>query len=180
MTCIVGLVEDETIFMGCDSMVTTGYTTQLLTLKKVFRNRDMLIGFSGSVRMCNLLQYAFTIPEHPDYMSIETYLTTSFIDALRTLLKDTGNATKTNEQEQSLGYFLLGYKKRLFTIGSDYSLIEVMEGYNSVGSGSEIALGAMFATQHSDIKPKKRIELALKAATHYCNGVNEPYYFEAV
>lgn len=179
MTCIVGLVEDKKVYMGGDSTV-TGYVSQTMTLRKVFKHQNCLIGYSGSVRMCNLLQYAFTVPEHPDDMSVEHYLTTVFVDALRTLMKEAGNATKVNEQESSTGYFLIGYHGRLFNISADYSLVEVAEGFDAVGSGSSVALGAMYATRHMSLKPKKRIELALEAASHLCWGVGEPFYIESL
>ncbi len=179
MTCIVGLVEDKKVYMGGDSMV-TGYVTQIMTFRKVFKHNNCIIGYSGSVRMCNLLQYAFTVPEHSDGVSVEQYLTTTFVDALRTLMKDAGNATKVNEQEGSTGFFLIGYRGRLFKISSDYSLTEVAEGFDAVGSGSDVALGAMYATKQMSLKPKKRIELALEAASHLCWGVGEPFYVESL
>lgn len=179
MTCIVGLVEDGKVYIGGDSAATTNYVTQTLTFRKVFRYKDnCLMGYSGSVRMVNLLQYAFKMPDKPGDMSMECYFATLFADALRTTMKDAGNATKTNEQEQASGYFLVGYQERLFRIGFDYSVVEVAEGFDAIGSGNEVALGAMHATKDMSLVPQKRIELALQAASYFSSGVRGPFFIE--
>ena len=177
MTCIAAVVWGNKVTMGGDSAV-TGYVEQTLAAKKVFRHGSFLLGYSGSVRMCNLLAYVFAPPELPADMPIERYLTTLFADALRTALKDAGNAYKEKEQEQSAGYFLLGYRDRLFRIGSDYSFVEVCEGYDAIGSGCEVALGALHATHSLELAPRKRIELALEAAADFCTGVGGPFTIE--
>lgn len=179
MTCIVGLIDGKTVYMGADSAV-TGHVTQTLVSKKIFQHGKCLIGYSGSLRMANLLKHAFTPPEHPKGMEDEKYLTTLFVDALRTVLKDAGNATKINEQESGTGYFLVGYQCRLFEIGFDYSVSEVANGFDSVGSGNQVALGAIHATRNMSLIPSKRIELALEAAADFCYGVRGPFYIETL
>lgn len=181
MTCIVGLVDEEggKVYMGGDSAVSS-FVIQTFVQKKVFRHGDFLIGYSGSVRMLQLLQFAFAPPEHPTEMSSERYLTTLFVDELRKLLKETGNAAKVNEQETSTGSFLVGYRGRLFRIGFDYAMVEVADGFDAIGSGNEVALGAMYATRHMSLVPQKRLELALCAAADLCFGVRAPFTIEVV
>lgn len=181
MTCIVGLVEHGKVFIGGDSCVSRGYIQQTMTAqKKVFRHGNFLIGYSGSLRMEQLLQFAFSPPEHPKDLSIERYLATLFVDALRNALKEAGNAMKQNEQESSPGYFLVGYQGRLVTIESDYSFTEIADGFDAIGSGNEVALGAMHATKDMSLIPQKRIELALEAAAAYCRGVRGPFVIEGL
>lgn len=179
MTCIVGLIEDGKVYMGGDSAVTT-YVVQSLALKKVFRLADCVIGCAGSLRILNLLAYAFSIPAQPEEVSVECYFTTLFVDALRALLKEAGSVTKQNEKEENLGYFLVGYQGRLFQISSDYSVMEVTDNFNTIGSGHEVALGALYATKDMSMQPQKRIELALQAASHFCSGVNGPFHVEVL
>lgn len=180
MTCIIGLVDDGKVYIGGDSAATTSYVTQTMTFRKVFRLNDCLIGYSGSVRMVNLLQYAFKLPEKPEDMNLEHYFVTHFVDALRTTIKDAGNAVKENEKEASTGYFLIGYQGRLFRISFDYSVMEVAEGFDAIGSGNEVALGAMYATKDMSLIPQKRIELALQAASYFSAGVRAPFVIEVV
>lgn len=179
MTCIVGLIENGQVHMGGDSAVSY-YVVQTLVQRKVFRHGNFLLGYSGSVRMLQLLQFAFAPPEHPTDMGVERYLTTLFVDELRKLLKDAGNAGKEKEQESSTGYFLIGYRGRLFRVGFDYGIGEVAEGFDAIGSGCQVALGALHATQQMSLVPQKRLELALRAAADLCQGVGTPFTFEVL
>lgn len=174
MTCIVGLVEEK-VYIGADSLAMTGYVQQTMTATKVFRTKDCIIGYSGTVRMANMLQYGFVPPEHPADMGTDEYLATLFVDAIRSKLKEKGVAAKQNEQETTTGSMLVGYRGRLFKICSDYGLMEASSGFDAVGSGTEIALGAMHATKDMSLQPLKRIHLALEAASDLCHGVRGPF-----
>jgi ATP-dependent protease HslVU (ClpYQ) peptidase subunit len=180
MTCIVGLVENDIVYMGGDSAATTSGVVLKMVAQKVFRNKDFLMGFTGVVRGAQLLRYSFTPPDHPDSMDVETYLATLFINTLRTTFRDGGNASKSNEYEYASGAFLIGYRGRLFSIGSDYSFVEAADGYHCIGSGGEVALGAMHATHMMSLKPYKRIELALQAAEAFCDGVQGPFVIDCL
>lgn len=177
MTAIVGLVEEGRIYLGGDSACTTS-VIQRQVMPKVFHVGEMLFGYSGPVRMCQILRHAFTPPHHPDGMGVESYLATSLIDAIREIAKDKGNAYKHNEEEYTNGRFLVGYRGRLFDINADYSYLEPEAGYTCIGSGGDVALGAMYATRKMQMEPYARIKLALSAASAYCNGVRGPFVIE--
>jgi ATP-dependent protease HslVU (ClpYQ) peptidase subunit len=182
MTVIIGLVAHETVYIGADSLASTGCIEQEMSSPKVFRceGQDCLIGYSGTVRMANLLHHKFVLPEHPPGMSTEKYLTTLFVDGLRATLKEAGTAAKTNEQETTTGSMLVGYRGGLYKIGYDYGLMESAASFDAVGSGEEIALGAIHATQGMDLQPRKRIRLALEAAADLCRGVRGPFVIESL
>ena len=182
MTCIVGLVEGKTVYIGADSLAVTGCVEQQLRSPKVFccKGRDCLIGYSGTVRMANLLEHKFVPPGHPAEMGVEQYLTTFFVDGLRATLKEAGTAAKTNEQEVSTGSLLVGYRGGLYKIGYDYGLMEAAAGFDAIGSGEEIALGAIHATMGMKLQPLKRLRLALEAAADLCRGVRGPFVIESL
>lgn len=125
--------------------------------------------------MSNLLKYALVLPEHPAEMSTECYLSTLFVDAIRSLLKNTGVSSKRDEQEMSTGDILVAYRNQLFKIGYDYCVMEAVDGFDAIGSGNEIALGVMHATRYLEVKPLARIQLALEAAEWLNNGVRGPF-----
>lgn len=177
MTCIVGLVEDGQVFIGGDSAGIAGWALTLRKDVKVFRNGDFLIGGTSSFRMLQLLHHAFVPPGYDESISLEKYMSTTFVDAIRQCLKDGGWAQKTSEQESG-GVFLVGFRGRLFQIEGDYQVGEAIDGYNAVGCGSDVALGVLYAT--SNMKPKKRIELALQGAEHLNAGVRGPFYVEVL
>ncbi|WP_019058154.1 hypothetical protein [Streptomyces prunicolor] len=101
-------------------------------------------------------------------------MATRFINAVRACLKDGGWARKDSEQEQA-GVFLVGVHGRLFEIHDDYQVGEPMEGYAAVGSGDDLALGALHATAELGLKPRERLTAALRAADHHSTYVSAPY-----
>lgn len=175
MTCIVGLVENDTVYIGGDSAGVSGYFLNVRADRKVFRNGDFVMGFTSSFRMGQLLQHTFTPPKrHPD-TPVDKYMVTSFIDAVRDCLKTGGYASRQNEVETG-GIFLAGYAGRLFRIDCDYQVGEAVDGFDAVGCGEEIALGSLCTSV--GMKPQKRLQLALEAAERYSAGVRAPFHFE--
>jgi hypothetical protein len=177
MTCIVGLIDEGTVYIGGDSAGVAGFDLSIRADEKVFVNGPFVMGFTTSFRMGQLLRYKFQPPDHPyekDGLLMDTrkYMSTIFIDAVRKCLKDGGYATKINEEESG-GTFLVGYKGKLFMVDSDYQVGETLDNYNSVGCGNSIALGCLYVTK--DRLPEERIQLALEAAERYNAGVRGPF-----
>lgn len=84
MTCIVGFVEGDKVWMGGDSAGTNAYLDQdLYDSPKVFRNGAMLIGSCGSARQAQLLRWVLGIPDHDPRMGIEKFMVKTFMDAVR-------------------------------------------------------------------------------------------------
>jgi ATP-dependent protease HslVU (ClpYQ) peptidase subunit len=178
MTCVVALKQGDTIYMGCDSAGVGGwYSRQNRADPKIYRVGKSLIGFTTSFRMGQLLGHSLTLPEHHTDVAIEKWMVTSFVDAVRSCLKNGGFATKDKEVETG-GDFLVAYQGRLFEIETDYQVAERDEPYSAVGCGKDLALGALFASEHLAKNPRKRIELALKAASTFSAGVYPPFRIE--
>jgi len=177
MTCIVSLVEDRTVWMGADSAGVSGLSLSVRKDPKIYKVKEMLFGFTSSFRMGQLLGYKFIVPIHEDNLSIEEYMSTSFIDALRTTLKDGGYA-RTKDGAEEAGNFLVGYRGRIFNINSDYQVGENLVDYDAVGCGADIALGSLFST--SSRAPEDRITIALKAAEAFSAGVRGPFLVESI
>ena len=177
MTCIVGFVEGNSVWMGGDSAGVGGLDLTVRADQKVFRNGAMLFGFTSSFRMGQLLRYAFTVPDHDPRVDLDKYMATTFVDAVRECLKGRGWAETVNGQERG-GCFLVGYKGHLFYIGSDYQVGKPLDGYDAVGCGDQVAKGALFAT--TSMVGKERAEIALKAAERCSAGVRGPFHIECL
>lgn len=177
MTCIVGYVEGNTVWIGGDSAGVGGYSLTIRADLKVFRNGPMLFGFTSSFRMGQLLRWALLIPDHDPRVAVEKYMATTFVNAVRECLKSHGFAKKVNDVEEG-GTFLVGYKGRLFCIGDDYQVQEAAEPFDAVGCGHEIAKGALFATTAAS--GRERVERALQAAERFSAGVRAPFHVEAL
>lgn len=177
MTCIVGIVDNGKVIIGGDSAGVSGYLTTLRADAKVFRNGSFLIGFTSSFRMGQLLRYTFHPPERPTDMDIFEYMVKMFVESVRECLKNGGYTRKEYEQESG-GVFLIGYEGRLFIIDSDFQVSESITEYAAVGSGNEIALGVLYATNKET--PRSRIEMALKAAEYFISGVRSPFTIDEI
>ena len=126
--------------------------------------------------MGQILQYALKVPDHDPRVSVERYLATTFIDAVRQCLKEKGWARKHNESEWG-GEFLLGYRGRLFKVDNDYHVGEPLDGIDAVGCGYQIAQGALYASKAAG---RARLLVALEAAEAYSSGVRGPFHIESL
>jgi len=174
MTAIVGVVHDGVVHIGGDSAGVGEWTITIRADAKVFVNGPYVMGFTGSFRMGQLLRYALEPPIPSG--DLDAFMTTTFIDAVRECLRTGGWMSKENEREDG-GTFLVGVSGRLFRIGSDFQVGESADGYDAVGSGEELALGALHATARSRMSPRKRIEVALSAAEHFSGAVCRPFAY---
>jgi ATP-dependent protease HslVU (ClpYQ) peptidase subunit len=179
VTCIVGVVEGDRVFMGGDSagVCSNSYSLVVRADQKVFRNGLFVFGFCGSFRMGQLLRYSFEPPKHPRRMDVYRYMVTLFIDEVRKVLKAGGFAKKEHDVEEIDGAFLVAYRGRLFEIDSDYQVGEAVDGFGATGCGAAIAQGALYVSQ--GVEPKKRVRAALEAAERYSGGVRRPFYVMA-
>ncbi|GGY01205.1 hypothetical protein [Streptomyces hiroshimensis] len=174
MTVIVGLVHHERVHLGGDSAGVSGLGLTVRRDPKIFRNGPYAMGFTTSFRMGQLLHHAFKAPKPKG--DLDRFMTTVFIDKLRTCLKNGGWSRKESEQERA-GTFLVGIYDRLFAVYEDYQIAEPADGYEAVGCGGEFALGALHATAGLGLPPRRRLALALAAAGHHSAGVCEPFRY---
>jgi hypothetical protein len=163
--------------MGGDSAGVSGYDVRARADYKVFVNGGFLIGFTSSFRMGQLLRYALKPPARGHSVDLMAYMANSFIDAVRSTLKEGGFATTKDGGEQG-GDFIVCHAGRIFTIHGDYQVAEVIEGYAAVGCGSPYALGALFDTER--VAPKPRVLKALRAAEAFSAGVRSPFHIQSI
>lgn len=173
MTCIVGVVDEGRVFIGADSMAgnTATYLVTPRVQPKVFRNGEMLIGYTTSFRMGQLLQYSFKPPVRRQDQDVSEFFCVDVVNALRDCFKEAGFAGKQNEREEG-GVFLVGYEGRLFVIESDYQVGEYAE-YMAVGCGESLAIGSLASTVGR--KGADRATKALEAAAKHCAFVCGPF-----
>lgn len=141
--------------------------------EKVFIKGNMILGFTSSFRMGQLLHYKLKIPKHTGGVPVYKYMATHFVDAVRACLKKGGFAEKENETESG-GQFLVGYTGRIFNIYADYQVGERRDGFDACGCGEDYALGSLYSTPPA-LGPKARVEQALKAAERFSSGVRGPF-----
>lgn len=183
MTVIVGIQTNEAVYIGADSVGVAGHLKQQSANPKVFQNGPMLIGYTSSFRMGQLIEHVLQVPEHPEDMPTMRYMVSVFIPALRKCLVD-GGYTRIESNQEVGGCFLVGYLGRLFDIQPDFQVHEYADGYAATGSGQDFALAAIYGmTKDWGKRPFKGvserdahsvIECAIKAAEKFCTSVEGP------
>jgi hypothetical protein len=171
MTVIAAVVDQGRVYMGADSAALDAYNC--ITIRKdpkVFVNGGFLIGFTSSFRMGQLLMDAMFAD--PGNMDLFHYMRTQFVPVVRACLKD-GGYTKVDNNRENGGEFLVGIRGRLFMVDSDFQVGEREDGFDSVGQGSQEALGVLYATR--GMEPDARLRLAMKASERYRPGVRGPF-----
>ena len=171
MTCIVGLVDKKSVWIGGDSAGSNGYQIRIRKDTKVFQIGDFLIGYTTSFRMGQLLRFS-TPPKHDDKSEPYHFMVNTFVPWLRDLFRSGGFLTIENNVERG-GFFLVGFANRLFAIEADFQVAEQSIGFHAVGSGDDVALGSLWSTK--GMEPRKRLLTALKASTEFCSGVRPPF-----
>lgn len=178
MTCIVGLEQDGKVYMGGDSAATSNKNLQLSDTPKVFRKQKLLIGYTWSFRMGQVIQYAAAFPKLKEHSGNYAYLVKSFVPFLRTAFKDAGWLEVEKSREEG-GQFLVGIRGELFEITSEFAVLRMMDGFNAVGSGFYYALGALRILENNvDKDPITKVGLALETAAYFSMTVSAPFIFE--
>lgn len=174
MTCIVGVTDGTTVWLGGDSAGVTGSALMIRTDSKVFRNGPYVIAFTTSFRMGQLLRYAFTPPPPAPGTDLHQFMCTTFVDQLRDCLKLGGWAAKDDGREEG-GNFLAGVCGHLFEIMSDYQVAQRDAEFTATGCGEPFALGSLHATAGLGLAPPLRVIAALEAAARFSSAVAGPF-----
>ena len=141
MTCIIGIATNKGVWIGGDSLSSDGYSKNETRLNKIFTNGELLIGYTSSFRMGQLLEFC-EFPNIPGETSIYKYMVTQFIPSVRDIFKSAGY-TKIENNTETGGVFLVGIRKKLFCICSDFQVQEHNDNFYAIGAGQDYALGAL-------------------------------------
>lgn len=182
MTCIVGYVDynTDTLWMGGDSLGSNGFSKTCLSNKKIFKVKDsnIIIGYTDSFRMGQLLQYSTIFDELniiKNDIDLE-YMCTKFVDNIKSIFSK-NNIEKFKDGKSSCGNFLVGINTKLYEIQSDYSVLESIFPFASIGCGEYTAHGALYSIFDNDkYKPQDKIRIALEASETFISGIQRPFY----
>ena len=180
MTCIVGVEHDGGVTIGGDSALSDQWSGTSMVSTKVWKRGEWVYGGCGSLRAMQILRYIFSAPQLPDDEdddSLEEYLVTEWSEALRAAFLDSGNAKIKHEvQSTPNSWFLFGVRGRLYTMQSDFSVWRNDKGYAAIGSGEQIALGALEILKGRRTSASDKILDALKAAAEHVPSVGPPFH----
>ena len=174
MTCIVGLVDKGKVYLGGDSCGSSGTNYSVRKDKKVFKNGNMVFGFTDSFRMGQILRYSFKPPKQPKNTDDFEFLCSTFIDSLVETFTKYGYIKNPTTRPEG-GVFILGYKGNIYKVWQDFQVQQNYENFLACGCGQAYALGALKVLSSYDIHPTKKIEMALKTAESFDSAVKGPF-----
>jgi len=178
MTAIVGIAEKGKVWIGGDSQGTRGGTKVRLAEGKVTFNGEFLIGTCGTHRLANLARHIFVPPPLVAAADLDGYMAREFSDAWRECVRSSGQLNVENGYESCDGNMLVGVRGRLYELDSSFGAVRSLDCYAAIGSGDNIALGALHVTKGT--KPEKRVRLALEAAAKWNDGVSAPFHIKHI
>ncbi len=182
MTCIVGLEHKGAVYIGGDSAAVAEYEIRKTALRKVFKKDGLIIGYTSSFRMGQLLQYEMKLDKIPKKVNME-YMNCRFIPAVRKCLRD-GGYLKVDDNVEEGGQFLVGLRGQLYEIDSDFQVNKFRDGMATIGCGSQYALGSLQTSKYCykmlNVKDGtiERIKTALKVASQFSSAVCPPFVIE--
>lgn len=175
MTVLIGIVEDDVMYLAADSVGASEHYKEVRKDSKIFRKKDMLIACTHTFRLRDIVKHEFKLPDHPKKMSIEKYIITKFISSLRELQKKLGHLGSDKDGDLGCG-LLIAYRGKIIRIETDFQYAEHRMDYDSFGSGQNLARASLYSTSFYNIDPKTRMRLAFESCRMYQNGCCEPPY----
>lgn len=184
MTCIVAIKHEGAVYIGSDAGAVdpSNYSMHVQDDPKSFKlsgEVEMIIGYSGSWRAGQLIRYSLTLPEHSPKKTDMAYIVTDVVDALMELLRSNNTLKKENEKEETDADIVIGYRGEIYVVDGNFAVMKPMNGYVAIGSGGDIALGALYASglTQKKMSPKERLKLALEASATFTAGIMPPFNF---
>lgn len=176
MTVIVGISDKTGTWLAADTRISAG-NSLVGTYRKIYRpTSNICYGVCGMLRDLNILQHIFKPPAFEGNVKSKDdcaeYLVMNFIPALITSLTEHGRVSEDDETFMCgvwQGSMLVAVGGHLFTIFQDFAMLNVAP-YSSIGSGSELALGALSSSNGQS--GEERCKLAIQAASKFDSSCN--------
>jgi len=157
MTTIVAVQNSKGFVFAADAQVTEGDRAYMHPrMTKITEVGEYVMAGAGTSRCCDVVLFGW---KPPIYDGTEHYkfMVSKFIPELRKVHENAGITLKEDEEF----CFLIGFDKRVFYIGQDYSVLATNTNIYGIGSGAGYALGALAygASIEEAIKIAKKFDI---------------------
>ena len=182
MTIIVGIVDDNKVYMGCDSAISGENSINYLSESKIISkgvngtSDSLLIGVAGTLRGLQLLKYQWNPPKHNGGTPDEKYIYVNVLNSIKDLFTEHSHGAYVDEQSMCEDNYMIGYKGELYMIDFNYQVIQVTTPYCCIGSGEKYAYGALKAmynheAPYDEVDIKNMIKEVIKISSDFCPTV---------
>lgn len=184
MTLVLGITTPRGVLLAADT-AGTGWTQHTTTHPKIAAHGPIGIGYAGSFRMGQVLRYCIDWDAAAlarNTADPHEWAVRCIVPAIRKTLATEGIVHTKEATDRAHGQIMLALDGRAFTVQSDFSVLEAPEHYVAIGSGGEVALGALHgSTQARSWAAARKLALkALEAAEHYIPSVRGPFHVAEV
>ena len=185
MTVIAFIKTKDKIYLGSDSLA-SGSTDYLDFGSKVFKKpfyfeteslkmvppHYFVIAFAGAIGVAEYLKYAFQMPEYDPLMSLEEYVTSSFLPSFRKALSDMGllKTDSNGSQDSGLNFYIM-YSNNIIEIQYNLTMFDSKMGFGAIGSGAIAAMGALDYSRKQTANPKARLKKCINTASRLTSSV---------
>lgn len=152
MTTIIGIQRHDRAEIYTDSRVTddNGRVYSHPDMQKFAERGDFIIAGSGEVLPCDIAQKLWSPPKllPKDKKDIYTFMISKAMPSLRKCLSENGYNFDEDHDKKKDGerfHFIISCCGELFDVDQELSVCRNEYGIYTVGSGGEIALGAVLA-----------------------------------
>ena len=169
MSLVVAIKDKDRIVLGADKQTSVSDFKDHSSTKiwPVDELPGALMGSVGTARASQIIQYTHVIDKNLlNDNDVDTdFIICSLAPTIAAGLKSNGIVVEAGESstcELMPNSFIFAYRDRAWMIWNDLSVTEI-EDYLAIGSGSDVARGALYATKKSK-NPFERIVTSIDAA----------------
>lgn len=178
MTAVVALVENGQVWMGGDRACIGGQEVVIRARPKIGRVGPYLIGTAGASRVGEIGLSLLGPPDPPkDPDDLDGFMAVNFAEGLYDAHRRGHLDWDEGREGRYDGLYLVGVAGRLFIVFGDYATVQV-DSFEAIGSGAQVANGAMYASEGR--QARDRILTALAAAARFNTGVRPPFDVEVL
>ena len=169
MSLVIAIKENNRIYLGCDSQVTSGGTRTTLQNQnnykvwKVNGTDHCIMASVGNFRDACVVRTMFDLVTDYDVYKKRVnfdFVVNSVVPEIIERLKEAHYIADSGVFMGMDSSWLFAYEDKLFEIASDGSVLEI-EDFVAIGSGKKEAIGSLLSTNGQE--PEKRIITAIKA-----------------
>ncbi|MEM9374254.1 MAG: hypothetical protein AAGA55_11485 [Planctomycetota bacterium] len=168
MTAIAAIVRDGKAWVAADRQTTTGYTKQSFG-SKIVEKDGLVIAWTGYAACAAAFRDRMTVPNVPeDPKNHDHWFRVQVPNAMKAAVKETGLGDDS-EAMKNAGAGIIAWRDRIGKVGTFWTVFTPEHGVLADGSGGEVALGALYASQ--DKEPETALRGAIEAASLWSVGV---------
>jgi len=174
MTAIVGIQGKGWAVIAADSMTT--YDDKPYYAKgmdKVVRKGDYVFAFAGDAVAGNIAEFLWTPPKPIKTMPLDAFMQVKVLPSLREAMKEHGYEPDAIKDPNAGFDALMCLNGVIYEIDEEYMWSRDDRGLYSVGSGGQLALGALATgfSKNSIKAAEFAARRAIKISADYCIGV---------